>query len=476
MGKPIGNILNIARTSLVAQRKAMEVTSHNLSNANTEGYTRQRANLVAGEPTPMPTGIYGTGVRVDDVERVRDRFLDASFRDQAASASYSEQRSDLLGRVEGALNEPSDSGLSSTLDAFWSAWSDLANNPTSSTARSSVQERGRQVAETFHQIDAKLDSVKQDAESRLQGQLRTLNEKAARVAELNSRIVSAESGGHTAADLRDDRDRALDRMADIVDIRAREQSNGSVTVFTDGLNLVDGDQAESLESSVNPGTGRIEIGVVGKSRVIDSPGGSAGAVAEFVNDTLPGYVSRLDTLAGSIVTEINAIHTNQGNPEEGVNPNGNFDVDFFADAGAGTDDRTAGGIELSAAVDGDPQEIVAGSGDGSQNYLAGTNDVALQLAGLRDDTLAGLGGKSVSGYYSSEVVGQVGVDASQAQKSAEADGALLSQISTRRSSQHGVSTDEEMVDLIRHQQAFTAAARLVTTADEMMQTVLEMKR
>lgn len=470
----MGNtILNIARTALSAQRKAMEISSNNLSNSGTEGYTRQRAILSPHEATPLPSGMYGSGVQVENVQRVRDSFLDASFRDQASSTSYSEQRSDLLSRVESALNEPSDSGLSASLDAFWSSWSDLANDPTSTTARSAVQERGRQVASTFQQIDARLDDSRTAAESRLEGQIRTLNEKAERIAELNSKIVSEESSGITAPNLRDARDLALDEMSDIVDLKVSEQENGSVTVFTDGLNLVDGDDAETLEAKKD-GSGDFELQLKGSSRAISDPGGSAGAIMDFLNDTLPGYVSDLDKMAKNLVEETNAIHRNDSEPEEGVNPNGNFDVDFFDTTDA--DAKEAGGIELSSAVANDEQEIVAGSGDGSGNYLAGNNDIALRMADLRDTTLSALDDKSFNGYYSDDVVGQVGVDASEARKRSETDSALLSQISERRARKHGVSTDEEMIDLIRHQRAFTAAARMVTTADEMMQTMLDMKR
>lgn len=475
----MGNtILSIARTALTAQRKAMEISSNNLSNSGTEGYTRQRAILTPQEATPLPSGMYGSGVQVENVQRVRDGFLDASFREQASSASYSKQRSDLLARVEGALNEPSDSGLSATLDAFWSAWSDLANDPTSSTARSAVQERGRQVAETFHQIDARLDDSRAAAESRLEGQVRTLNEKAERIAELNSKIVSEESGGITAPNLRDQRDLALDEMSDVVDLKVSEQENGSVTVFTDGLNLVDGNDAEALEAKKN-GSGDFELQVKGSSRTISGPGGSAGAIMDFLNDTLPGYVSDLDKMAENLVTETNSIHHDGIPPELPAGASDpDPDIDFFDTADS--DALEAGGIELSDAIEADEQHIAAGSGDDTathpDSYRAGNNDIALEMADLRDKTLAALNDKSFNGFYSDDIVGQVGVDASEARKRSEADSALLSQIETRRARKHGVSTDEEMIDLVRHQQAFTAAARMVTTADEMMQTVLDMKR
>src|SRR5687768_12477510 len=131
----MANILSTARMAIFAHQTAMQVTSHNIANAETPGYSRQRAQLTEATPQVMPFGNLGTGVRITDVAQIRDTLLDASFRRESANAAGFGLRRDLLGQLEGIFAEPGDRGFATTLDAFWNAWSDLANTPTSSTAR-----------------------------------------------------------------------------------------------------------------------------------------------------------------------------------------------------------------------------------------------------------------------------------------------------------------------------------------------------
>jgi len=146
----IGSILSIAGTGLRAQQQAMNVTAHNIANATTEGYSRQRAVMGGNPALRTQEGVFGTGVRVLDVQQVRDRFLDATYHREIASASENDTRSDMLQRIETMLGEPSENGLAATLDAFFSAWSDLATNPTGNTVRSVVRQSARQLTDKLH--------------------------------------------------------------------------------------------------------------------------------------------------------------------------------------------------------------------------------------------------------------------------------------------------------------------------------------
>src|SRR5215207_1509166 len=181
----LGSILSVARTAIQAQQTAMQVMSQNVANAETPGYTRQRAELAANFPQSFPYGNVGTGVTVQTVTRARDALLDVAYRNDAGNAAGSALRRDLLQEVENVLGEPSDIGLSAALDAFWSSWSDLANDPTSGAARSVVQQRGRTLAGMLNTFAQRLGDARSQANLRLDESVRSLNGLADHVAQLN---------------------------------------------------------------------------------------------------------------------------------------------------------------------------------------------------------------------------------------------------------------------------------------------------
>lgn len=204
----INSVLGSARLALQAQTSAMETASHNIANATVAGFSRQRVDLQPNTPLYTPWGAVGTGVVVANITRVRDTMLDTTYRSQVSQSGEYGTRKDLLTRIGDVFGEPSDSGLSSTLDQFWSAWSDLANNPTSTATKSVVQERGSQLASTLNRFSSDLGGVAASASDQAVSQIGALNRYATQIANLNQTIVAAESSGQSANDVRDMRDRA----------------------------------------------------------------------------------------------------------------------------------------------------------------------------------------------------------------------------------------------------------------------------
>ncbi len=453
----LGSILSIASTALRAQQKATDVVAHNIANATTKGYSRQRAVLSPRPPLQTPEGVFGTGVSIVDVARVRDSFLDAAFRRQVGSARDSEVRSGILERLEGRVVEPSDGGIAAALDGFLAAWSALATDPASTVVRTTVLDRGDALARRLREAAGGIDRLRQDTESRLLGAVERTNALAEEIARLNKEIVAAESGGLTAGDARDARDRALDELAALLPVQVREQSRGAVGVSVAGVSLVDGVRAGVLEVRTSGGT--VGIGLQGRPGTLAVDGGAVAGMLRVLNADLPGTRARLDDLAEALVTAVNSLHST------GTTPDGSTGVDFFDPTGT-----LASTIDLSAAVAGDPQAVAAGTGGTAGEYRAGANDVALALAALRDTDVASLG-TTLAEHYRETVTG-VGSALAEARRLAEVHGTLAEQADTRRSSVSGVSTDEELVRLIEFQTAYAAAARVVTTADEMIETLL----
>jgi hypothetical protein len=243
-------LFSIARTALSAHQVALQTISHNIANAETPGYSRQEAVLSANTPVRMHYGNLGTGVNVETILRKRDILLDEGFRTANGSRGNAELRRDGLVALEGIFGEPTDAGMSNALDQFWNAWGDLATSPNSGAARSVVQQRGVQLAGLFGSYDSALTAQRSSSIDRLSNTVSQINQLAGQVAELNTRILTAESGSGSANDLRDQRDLLLDRLSGLGGTRVFPQSNGSVSVVMGNSTLVDGPHGTSHQPGV----------------------------------------------------------------------------------------------------------------------------------------------------------------------------------------------------------------------------------
>lgn len=453
----LGSILSNATTGLRAQQSALGVVSHNIANAATEGYAQQRVVLTANPALRTAEGAFGTGVRVADVEQLRDALLDASYRAEEGAASEHRARADLLARVETVLGEPSDQALSGILDRFLSAWSDLASDPTSSSARTVVRQRGQELVDQMAFLATSLDAVRADVEARVDQAVDRANALTSEIARLNREIVSVESAGITAADLRDACARATDELSSLLPVRSTQRANGSVGIELSGFNIVDGAYHTPLEAGVVGGT--VGVRPEGRATLTPAAGGSLGGLLQVLNGDLPAVQRGLDDLAAALVSQVNAVHA------AGTNPRGEAGVPFFAPGGS-----TAWTLALSEAVAASPLAVAAGTADASGGYRAGANDVALALASLRDTRIPALG--ATPGEHLRGLVSSLGLAVRSSSDAAEVHRTLADQADVRRQSLSSVSVDEELVRLIQYQSAYRAAARVVSAADEMLQTLL----
>lgn len=482
-----GSILSIARTAISVNQAAMQTVSHNIANAETEGYSRQRAELAPRPPQHLPFGSVGTGVDIANITRARDVALDSAYRRESSDAAAYSLRSDLLGRLESVLNEPSDNGLSATLDKFWNAWSDLANNPTSASARSVLRQQGSAVATMFRTFNTQLDDLRANAQMQLQQAVLQVNGHLRAVADLNGQITAAESSGNQAPDLRDARDRILDQLADLGVSRTEVQADGSVGVYLGSLALVSQHAVKPLEVRSNGVT--LSLGVVGDPDPALGATGTMAALMDFVNRDVIAFRGELDTLARAIVNGVNEYHASGWTAAGDALGNANWNpltpptgsrVNFFDAAGT-----TAASMSLSAEVTANVSVIAAGDVQGAP----GNTNVALALGALRDSsgmaalavrmganfaTQVGLASGIGYGDYYRQSVADVGLDAMQASQAHEVHSTLAANAEQRRLSINGVSVDEELTKMMQFQQAFVAATRVVQTVDEMADALLAM--
>lgn len=462
----IGSILNIARGALQSHQLAVRVASHNISNAQTEGYSRQRVRMADAGPDVTPVGRLGTGVRIHDISRVRDSLLDVSFRREAGRSAGFEARQEVLSRIEDVLGEPSDTGLAAALDAFHSAWADLANRPSSDTARELVVRRADEVASTMAGFSQRLDELAHTSRARLTDSVEELNLLSDRIAGLNTVIVREEAGGQTASELRDQRDRLLDRMSELGSLRVIEREKGQVAVMIENVMVVDGGDWKALEARGEPPA--VTAGSVTLS--LAPEGSRMGELVAALHEHIPGVQAGLDELAAALVAQTNGIHR-AGYTSDGA-PAGDFFDPAFTTAREMRVLVTAQDVAVSESADAPDDNRIALAMAAMRGKPA-DNELALGYWTAGEEQL--LGGRATGGFFQG-IVTRLASGTRMAEDSAAVFQTLSSQLEMRRQSVSGVSTDEELIRVMEHQQAYTAAARLVTVVDEMLQTVLDMKR
>ncbi len=459
MPNGIGSIMSIARSAISSHQLAIQTASQNIANAEVPGYHKQRAEEMANYPQRVPEGVIGTGVVTGNITRMQDRLLDDSFRRENGLASGYGTTHDLVGNIEGVFGEPSEHGLAHALDQFWASWSALANDPTDSNAKLSVRQAGSTVTAQLHDFSQRLGDIETVTRGELSSKVTSFNEQAKQVADLNIKIAELEGGGKVASDLRDSRDRAIDAMSKLGNIRVFEQPNGTVNVLIGSTTVVDGSTSSDLAIS---GTDPNAVVVKGQTDKLHDMGGSLGATSDALNVTIPQVRAQLDTLTSGLVSAVNTLHsTGWTAAAAGTGTN------FFDPTGV-----TAATIDLSAQVKSSAAYIAAGTTVNG----AGDNTLALALAGLRTQKVTiGATTASINEYYSN-LVTDVGFQVNSADNSATVHDTLTLNADTRRKSETGVSVDEELISIMKFQHAYAAASKLVNVADEMAQSLLAMVR
>ena len=476
-------LFSISRSALLAHQQSLQTIAHNIANAETPGYSRQEAILSPNTPTRFSYGMVGTGVHVQTVVRKRDILLDEGFRSASGQLGESSVRRDTLSAVENVFGEPSDTGLTNALDEYWNAWSDLSATPNSQSARAVVQQRGSQVATLLNSYDTGLNQQRQYTLDRMQPMVDDINQMATQMAELNTRISQMEGNGGSAPDLSDQRDVLADRLASMAGVRTIPQADHSVTVVIGNSTLVDGGTARPLSlafvpPSPLPSTPTPDVPIrlmLGNSRDPLVPSsGELKAMMDIVNKDIPEMRSRLDQLASSLVTSVNAAHT-AGYVFSGTTLPGTAAGNFF-DPGTATLPVSAATIKLDASIVNDVSLISV-----SNNASAPLdNSVAKAMMALRNDATTvnyTYNGRTETGSFLNffrSTATRLGLEVNTATDESTVAEVLVEQADVRRQSVSGVSTDEELVQMLRVQQAYTAATKLTKSADEMLQTLLSL--
>jgi len=426
---------------LLAHQRAMDVTGHNITNANTEGYSRQEAVMAAAAPYDIEAGLLvdgggamlGGGVDIQAFRRIRDGFLDLQYRAQSLRLGEYDATASSLQQIEEGLSEPGENGIAAQLDKFWSSWSSVANNPENLATRQNLVEQARILSGAIKDLDARITTIKGQATAEyasITGASGDVKAMADEIAKLNAAIKFAVADGDQPNDLYDRRDILLDKLSSFAQVSVTDLGNGAISVNF-------GDAATPL---VNDGT-------VTWPQALTAPGGRLGALLQLtapVTATPPGalesYRTDLNAFAKKLADDVNALH----------NPGGTG-TNFFTYGAAGTE---AASLTVNVAATG--VRFATGTATGS-------NDIAVAIAKLR--------GSGADQQYQA-LVARIGSDVRNTERLQANAEVLTGAINDRRQSTSGVSMDEEMTNLIRFQRGYQASARAMSTIDEMLDVLI----
>jgi flagellar hook-associated protein 1 FlgK len=450
--------LNTASTALRAQQRAIDVTGQNVANVNTDGYSRQRAELRSIGANTVPAihstgnGV-GGGVTADQVSRIRDAFLDSRAQVEHATSARLTVESSTLTQVEDAFGEPGTTGIQSMLAGMWSGFEAVANAPGNLAARSQLLERAGTLAAGVRTTSATLEQQWDGTRESLQALVSDVNSATDSIARLNEAIRSATQAGQPVNELSDQRDQLVLSLSDKIGATSSPADFGQVNVLVGGTSLVSGSTSLALRLTGST-TARGAAG--DPPAILTSPGnsvlrvdGTAAGQLAALSATLPHYLDELDGFATALAGAVNGQHR------------------------AGTDlDGVAGG-DLFGSADGAPLTAANfGVRITDVRALAAASTPTASLDNSNADALSQLGLTSGLDASYRQVITALGVNAAVSGRNVGIQAVVTAQVDRDRESVSGVSLDEEMTNMLAYQHGYQAAARMVTTVDEMLDVLI----
>jgi flagellar hook-associated protein 1 FlgK len=482
-----------AGSSLAAQRIALDVTGENISNVNTEGYSRQRVVMETAVATTHNGFPLGGGVNVVGVQRIYDNVLNKQINDGTSLQGNNNSKLQTLQQIEPYLNELSGNSIGDAMQGLSDAWQSLSLNPAGVSERQTVLGKAQILVDTFHQVSDGIANAQAFADLSLSALTTDVTSKASQIADLNAQIRTTEQASGNANELRDRRDLLLQQLSDNVGITYSEQPDGMMEVkLLGGQSLVSGGTYASVYVNAGAGVSNNEIRITAPgspplgansatdANITSTIGGSNNSKGQiggllYARDTaMPSYLAKLDELAYNVSYQVNVQHA------AGWNLNNNTGVNFFtpstsepppASAPAYAGYSSTINLAISSTNDIAAADIAPSIGG------SGNNKNALLLAGVANTRVTFSGGvmSTTSNFYNS-LVASIGVDVQSSKNLTAQNEAFVRQLNNLRDSSSGVSLDEELTNLIKYQKAFEGASKVISTATDMLDTVLGLIR
>ncbi len=470
----ISNISQIGQSGLKAAKAGIATAGHNIANASTEGYSRQRVITDPTLPGSSSFGhnFFGNGTEVSRVERVNDEFVEKQIRNSNRELSHFEEKSMALNQIEEVFNEMGGDGLNRLVSKFFNEFRQLSTGPENIGLKSAVREAGRSLTQEFHRLQKQIVEIRDHLDARIQTSVTEANALAKDVAELNDKIRLQELNNGPPNDLLDKRDSVIKKLSAYMELSAFKDNSGGVNLDIRGVGpLVAGSRSETIQAirTLSDGQGKedgmLDISSSGSAhgRITHQiQGGKLGALLEARDQVISSVLGRLDEMAFAVAQSVNGIHS-QGYTQSGIT-----DVDFFEPVEL---KGASGSIQLSDEILSDASKIVTAAEPDSP----GDNRIALAISGLQAQKILGDDHSTIDEWYNS-IVSDIGSQSSHTQFALSRERDIVTQLGRVRDQISGVSVDEETTRLLEFQHTFEASAKIIQLADEMFKTILSLKR
>ncbi|MBC7742919.1 MAG: flagellar hook-associated protein FlgK [Bdellovibrionaceae bacterium] len=466
----IHGLLDMGRRGMQVSQSALQTTSHNIANKSVEGFSRQRVDVLSNPSINEGKNQVGTGSTTGAINRSSNPWIEKQLEREGANFAYQDGKANSLSQLESAFNEQTVKGLNNSMTEFFNGFRELANNPESLTARTVVKDNAQGMIQKFQDMDRQIDAVTGSLNKTIEAGIGEVNGFTKEIATLNEKIQQIEMTGAAANDERDRRDLLVKKLSEKLDISYAEDSKSGMLNITAGKTgiIVAGTSSTALKTTTNEknqteilyelsqGGTRVDITDQFKRGAL---GGSIDLRDGMVHD-LKGH---LEELSYNIASEVNKVHN------EGYDRYNKEGVDFFDLPKDGN--FIISDFKLNQAIADDVGKIAAAS----KPNAPGDNTTANVMHSLQFKSVMGEGQYTFDSFYNAKV-GEIGVQAQRANSGVESQKNIVDQLKNMREATSGVSLDEEAAKMIEFQKSFEASARVVRMADEMFETVLNLKR
>jgi flagellar hook-associated protein 1 len=446
--------LAIATGALGADQGAMDATTNNVANVNTPGYSRLRPVLVQSDPVVIGNVTYGEGVVLQQLQSLRDPILQLRIQTET-------QQQGQLNTVVSAMQQAqvqftsSSSDIGSEISNFFSSLNQLSTDPTNTSLRQSVLAAAGNLSTVFNNTSDALSQQQTNLDLNVGQTVQQINTLTGQIAGLNTRISQLQGVGQDASAFEDQRDVAIGQLSNLIGVSSIQSDNSLTLTTANGAPLVVGGQSFNLSTQSNA-SGFQDVYSQGQDITSKLTSGELAGLVQVRDQTIPGVLSNLDTLASGLANALNAANA------KGFDLHGNPGGNIFVPPSA-----TGQGYAATMAVAMTDPSLIAASSDGTQ----GSNGNIAVLTAVENQNVAG--GQTPTDYYSN-IVADVGNDVANATAELSSTQLALNQLQDQLGSVSGVSLDEEAANMVQYQRAYDAAANVVTTINDMIYTTINM--
>jgi len=486
----LNSSLYIGLTGLSASQSALNVVGHNIANVNTPGYTRQRADLSSNVASAQGQVYFGTGVSLNSISGIRDKFLDLQIYKETAVQTGADQRYSTVNAIATSLGDTSSSGLGAQIQSFFQSFQDLAASPESTALRTNVVGKAQTMITSLKTQYSMLDDQRRSADQSVGDLVAQVNSLTSQIAKLNDQITSTVPVGSNN-DAIDQRKALTDKLSSLVGINVFEGSKGEyqITIDSGSATLVSGSHAYTLTAAQGAGPGGMSavmsnMGPTATDVTAGIKNGQLGAQLD-IRDNLSGFQQQLDQVAAGISSQVNLIHQTG----YGINTlsAANHGTDFFQTSVANgvnglPPSITAAtfykgmvsSLSVNSTILGDPSLIATAGAAGAIGDNTNANAIAnLQSATNTVDTNGN--GVGDSGPFSSSIaslVGDLGTQVQNYQTQSTTQQNLVAALQNQRDQVSGVNLDEEAANMMNLQRGYQASARFINVINTLTEQLV----